>query len=179
MNGAGNALAEVRVLLTPNDPRAAIARLHQEQYVPLVRTVAVIIGDVAETEDIVQEAYLRLFRSWPHVRDPEKAPAYLRTTVFNLARSRFRALARAERRESATKHEVGPEERALATDASSSVIAALKVLPTRQRECLVLRYYLDLTDRQIAETLRISIGAVKRHVHRALEKLESSLEGYR
>lgn len=161
------------------DARAVVARMYREHYATLIRTISLLVRDAAEAEDIVQEAHLRLYRSWHQIRDPAAAPAYLRATAINLARSRLRTLVRARSRDPEPRRVDLPDETVMIGEASSSVIKALKSLPRRQRECLVLRYYLDLSDREIAVDLGISIGAVKRHLHRGLKKLESSLEGYR
>lgn len=179
MNASEGIISEAAVLGEASDARAVVAQMYREHYTPLVRTIALLVRDAAEAEDIVQEAHLRLYRSWDQIQDQARAPGYLRSTAINLARSRLRTIIRARSKEPQPSHAMQPDEKAMAGEASASVIKALKSLPRRQRECLVLRYYVDLTDREIAEDLGVSVGAVKQHLHRGLEKLEQSLERYR
>jgi RNA polymerase sigma factor (sigma-70 family) len=68
---------------------------------------------------------------------------------------------------------LGPDERAVQRDDERRVARAVAGLPQRQRECLVLRYWLDLSEREIADTLEVSVGSVKTHVHRALASVAS------
>lgn len=117
---------------------------------------------------------MRIHRAWPRVTDP---PAYLRATVLNLARSGLR------RQLVARRHAPTPERDAAAAEDAvmlreehREVLAALRSLPRRQRECLALRYYLDLPEAEIAGTLGISTGSVKSHTHRGLAALASKLE---
>jgi RNA polymerase sigma-70 factor (sigma-E family) len=179
MNPAEGAIAEETSLGEASEARPIVAQMYREHYTPLVRTIALLVRDVTEAEDIVQEALLRLYRSWDQIRDQARAPAYLRSTAMNLARSRLRTIIRRRDRHPEPGASAQPDETAIAGEATSSVIRALKSLPRRQRECLVLRYYLELTDREIAEDLGVSIGAVKQHLHRGMDKLEQSLERYR
>ena len=151
-----------------------LAELFRDHYTPLLRAAWLLLRDRAAAEDVVQEAFLRMHRR--RLREPDRAAGYLRTTVVNLARGRLRHLAVAER------HQERPSDRSQAVDQGDDrrlVLAALDELPTRQRECMVLRYYLDLSERDIAEALGISTGSVKTHVHRAMTALESSLENVR
>lgn len=159
--------------------RDVVAQMYREHYGPLVRTIALLVRDPAEAEDIVQEAHVRLYRSWDQIRDPAAASAYLHRTAMNLARSRLRSVIRSRKRHEEPEHVAAPDDAALAGVASANVIRALKELPRRQRECLVLRYYLDLSDLEIAQDLGVSIGSVKQHLHRGLDKLERTLERYR
>ncbi|HMC71787.1 MAG TPA: sigma-70 family RNA polymerase sigma factor, partial [Mycobacteriales bacterium] len=131
-------------------------------------------------EDVVQEAFVRVHRAWPRLRDHERAAGYLRTTALNIARSGFR------RRMVALRHRPSPAPDADAADArvvlredQQEVVAALRTLPTRQRECLVLRFYGDLSEAQIAQTLGISNNSVKTHARRGLAALETRLGGTR
>jgi RNA polymerase sigma-70 factor (sigma-E family) len=179
MNATESALPDATVVVGADEAKTVVARMYREHYATLVRAVALLVRDASEAEDIVQEAHLKLYRSWDRVRDPDSAPGYLRTTALNLARSRLRTVIRARGRHEEPRDTTPPDEAAIAGEASSSVIRALKALPRRQRECLVLRHYLELSDREIAADIGISIGSVKRHVHRGLEKLERSLERYR
>jgi RNA polymerase sigma-70 factor (sigma-E family) len=179
MSAAEGAISDAAVVGGSSDAQAVVAQMYREHYTPLVRTIAMLVRDAAEAEDIVQEAHLRLYRSWDQIRDQTRAPAYLRSTAINLARSRLRMMIRARGRDPEPKHATAPDEAAIAGEANASLIRSLKALPRRQRECLVLHYYLDLSEREIAEALGVSMGAVKQHLHRGREKLEQSMERFR
>jgi RNA polymerase sigma-70 factor (sigma-E family) len=142
----------------------------------LIRMAVLLVGDQDSAEDVVQEAFLGLFRSMPRLRDPEKALPYLRASVLNGCRSVLRARARARLRR--VQHDPpiwSAESAALSRDDRRAVLAAAARLPRRQREVLALRYYLDLTDHEIAEVLRVSRGTVSSTASRALAALASDL----
>jgi RNA polymerase sigma factor (sigma-70 family) len=102
---------------------------------------------------------------------------YLRATVMNLARSRMRRRLVARRRvEPVSAVSASPEEHAVLLSDQQDVLDAVRALPRRQRECIVLRYYLDLSEAEIASTLGISAGSVKSHSHRGLAALARRLE---
>jgi RNA polymerase sigma-70 factor (sigma-E family) len=160
------------------DPaHAPLAALYETQRVGLARLAFLLVDDGALAEELTQEAFARLYRRWSHLASPEAAPAYLRTTVVNLARSvlRRRALTRRHGRGSAATA-ASAEDDALAREAQRDMMDAVRRLPRRQRECVVLRYWADLTEAEIASTLGISAGSVKTHSHRALAALGRSLE---
>lgn len=155
---------------------AALTMLYVAHYRRLVRVAMVLLDDVGRSEEVVQDAYLKMHRSWRRLRDPRAAEAYLRITVVNLSRSRLR------RRLVAQKHAPKPmpdapsaEYGALEILERERVTVALRTLPRRQRECLMLRYYADLTETQIADTLGISIGAVKTHCFRGMATMRARL----
>lgn len=157
--------------------RSAYEGLFRDHYAQLVKLASLLVDDRESAEEVVQEAFLRLFRHWDRLDRLDAAPAYLRTSVVNIARSRLRR--RAVRR----RQPIGPLDpepaadlHVIARQADNAVFAAISALPRRQRECMVLRYYLELSDSQIAETLGVSLGAVKSYVHRALDTLASTLE---
>ena len=172
--------AEQRPVPTPVDRDEALSILFREHYTSLLRLAALLVDQRAAAEDVVQDAFVKLHRSWHRVRDLERAPAYLRSIVLNTARSRLR------RRRVAERHRPDPlpdaasaEAAAMLSDDQRAVIDALRELPRRQRECVALRYYCDLSEAEIAETLGISRGSVKSHSHRALSALSSRLEALR
>jgi RNA polymerase sigma-70 factor (sigma-E family) len=154
--------------------------LFETHYGALVRAVYLLLGDQGEAEEVVQEAFARLLVSWRRVRDPERIVGYLRVTALNLARGRLRKLE--VRRRLAPKlvpvdeHELPAEALALIGDERRSVAAALSLLPPRQRECLVLRYYLGLSEAEIAQAMGIAKGSVKAHASRGLAALAGLLE---
>jgi RNA polymerase sigma factor (sigma-70 family) len=107
----------------------------------------------------------------------ENPLTYLRATVMNLARSRMRRRLVARRRvEPAVRPAMSAEEHTLLLADQQEVLDAVRALPRRQRECLVLRYYLDLSETEIASTLGISNGSVKSHSSRGLAALAQRLE---
>jgi RNA polymerase sigma-70 factor (sigma-E family) len=166
------------------DPRAwdadqAVRVLHAAHYRTLVRTAALLLSDDHLAEEVVQDAFVGLHRSWPRVRDPERAVAYLHRSTVNGARSVVRR-AQTARRHAATLA-VQPDEPDLAAAVASreTVMTALAGLPDRQREVLVLRYYADLSEAAIAQALGISRGAVKSHASRGVAALRPSLEQLR
>jgi RNA polymerase sigma-70 factor (sigma-E family) len=158
----------------------ALACLFQAEYRTLVRLACLLLDDRGAGEEVAQEAFVRLYRSWPRLRDPQATPAYLRSTVLNLARSRMRRRLVSRHQPPPNEyHEPSAETRALLTEERREVLAAVRALPRRQRECLILRYYLELSEAEIAVTLRISAGSVKSHTYRGLRTLAQRLEGYR
>ena len=156
---------------------AALTALYTAHYRSLVRLAALLIDDVGASEEVVQDAYVKMHGAWGRIREPQAAVGYLRTTVVNLARSRLR------HRQVVQRHAPKPmpdapsaEQGALDQLERDRVVRALRALPARQRECLVLRYYGDLSEIQIAEAMGISTGAVKSHASRGMAALRSALE---
>jgi RNA polymerase sigma-70 factor (sigma-E family) len=158
-------------------PGSALAGTFREQWVPLVRLAVMLVDDRGLAEELVQEAFARTQRTGDRLRDPAALPAYLRSTVLNLARSRLR-----RRRVARRYHPPGdiaaasPEELLVLSEEHREVVAALRRLPERQRECVVLRFYLELSEAEIAAALGISVGSVKSHSHRAIAALAAALE---
>ena len=153
-----------------------VDRLFRAHALALIRTALLLVGDQNSAEDVVQEAFLGLYRSLPRLRDPDKALPYLRASVLNGCRSVLRARGRARLRRVPHEPTVwSAESAALSRDDRRAVLAATARLPRRQREVLVLRYYLDLTDHEIAEALRVSRGTVSSTASRALAALAHDL----
>ncbi len=159
------------------DADTALTTLYMAHYRQLVRLAALLLDDIGLSEEVVQDAYVKMHGSWKRIREPDAAIGYLRTTVVNLARSRLR------HRVVAQKHAPKPmpdapsaEHGALEQLERDRLIRALRGLPPRQRECLVLRYYGDLSEAQIAEAMGISPGAVKSHASRGMAALRANLE---
>lgn len=131
-----------------------------------------LVDDRASAEDVVQDAFAGLYRHWSSLKDEHAAVSYLRTAVANGARSHLR------RRRTLRAYLAPPppeepsaEQQAVRSDEHRRVVAALGSLPRRQREVLVLRYFFDLTEAQIAYQLDISRGSVKQHAARGLAAL--------
>jgi RNA polymerase sigma-70 factor (sigma-E family) len=157
----------------------AVTRLFAAHYRTLVRLAALLLADRAVAEEVVQDAYVRLHQHWRQLRDPHKALGYLRTSVVNAARSAQRRRGVADRYVATLRpppDAPSAEHGALGALEHARVIAALRELPARQREALVLRYYLDLSEQEIAEAMGISRGAVKSHASRGLAALRTTLE---
>ena len=175
---AGMAAGEDRVAPAVRAERdRMVADLHRDHYPQLVRLACLLVDDRGSGEEIVQEAFVRVYQAWPQVEQPI---VYLRATVMNLARSRMRRRQVARRRvEPVSPAAPGMDEALVLLDDQREVLAAVRALPRRQRECLVLRYYLDLTESQIAATLGISNGSVKSHSSRGIAALARRLEGRR
>lgn len=157
-------------------PDEAVTVLYHRHYAELVRTAALLVGDVATAEDVVQDSFIAMHRAWWRLRDPGSALPYLRRVVMNGARSVLRHRVVADRHaRTAAPNVASAEEDALVMLARSSVLMALDTLSARQRQVVVLRYYADLSEAQIAAALGISKGSVKAHAARALDSLRAAL----
>lgn len=156
---------------------AALAELFQTQYAAMHR-LAVLLG-ADDAEDIVAEAFYQLYRRWKKLRGADKAVPYLRSVVCNLTRMRLRHLQVVRKHttpETAPEPGTSAEAEALLHDDQRALVAALKELPSRQREALVLRHWLGLREAEIAEAMGISPGAVKSHTSRGMAALTRVLE---
>ena len=154
----------------------ALTRLFSEHYRSLLGLARLLVDDRGSAEEVVQDAFVRLHRAWPGLRDPGAAAGYLRSTVLNLSRGQLRRRAVVRRHATADVDVQVADDPAVRGEERRIVAAAVRALPRRQRECLVLRFYLDLGEREIAEALDISPGSVKTHVHRGLAALNQRLE---
>ena len=164
--------------LARSTPDAAIAILYQSHWTGLVRLATLLTRDGSVAEEIVQEAFVALHRRWARLADPLAAPGYLRTSVVNGARSALRHRGVTERyRQPGPPEPAGPEELAVRATQDAEVLDALRTLSRRQQEVLVLRYYADLSEVEIAATLGLTKGAVKSHAHRGIAALRKALAG--
>lgn len=155
---------------------ATLETLFEQESRSLVGMLWVFTGDKAAAEDIAQEAFVRISLAWHRVQDPAKAGAYLRSIAFNLARSQHKRAGKARGREETTGAESDSAEvKALLNDDERQVLLALRALPARQRECLVLRFYSSLEPLQIASATGLSINSVKTHLRRGLEALRGQI----
>jgi RNA polymerase sigma-70 factor (sigma-E family) len=147
--------------------------LYRGHALRLTRMALLLLGDRASAEDVVQEAFLGLFRGLGRLSDPGRAVAYLRVSVLNGCRSVLRARKRARLRGGALDYPAvwSAESAALAGEDRREVLAAVARLPRRQREVLVLRYFLGLSDSEIAADLGVSRGTVVSTASRALAAL--------
>jgi RNA polymerase sigma-70 factor (sigma-E family) len=158
------------------DRDAALAELFARHYTPTLR-LAVLLG-ADDAEDVVAEAFWQLYRRWNRLRDADAALAYLRGVVVNLIRMRVRHLQVARKHSGTVEDDaLSAEHEALLRDDQRELVAALKQLPARQREALVLRYWLGLRESEIAKAMDISCGAVKSHTARGMAALTRAMEG--
>lgn len=162
----------------PADRRAAVSELFELHYAPLVRLARFLVDDTESAEDVVMDAFTSLYRRWTAIRDPDQAYGYLRSCVLNGGRSRLRWRRRRREHETDLPLEVHAREDLATRGADrATVLQILRTLPDRQRQVLVLRFYLDLSEAEIAAELRISPGSVKTHASRGIAALAGALDG--
>ena len=150
--------------------------LYVSHYKSLVRIATMLLRDSGAAEEVTQDAFVAMHSAWPRLRDTNKALAYLRQSVVNRSRSLIRHRVVADKYVPPVALTApGAEESAFAVLERSDVVAALRGLPVRQREVLVLRYYADLSEADIAQIMRISRGAVKSHAARGIAALRLAL----
>jgi len=159
------------------DASEAVTEIYSGQYNQLVRLACLLVHDVQTAEEVVQDAFEAMHDAWQRLRDTEKALSYLRQTVVNRSRSVLR------HRKVVDMHPPRPapdeqsaEHAAMTLLERSAVTSALRTLPVRQREAIVLRYYGDFSEADIAKAMGISRGAVKSHTARAMAALKSILD---
>jgi RNA polymerase sigma-70 factor (sigma-E family) len=155
-----------------------ITALFDEHYGGLCRLAALLLGDMAQAEEAVQEAFLRTYTGWWRLRQPERAQWYLRAAVVNQCRSRMRRRGSEDRGNRTVWAPDGgdvTEWEGEKTGEVLAVLAAIRQLPPRQREAVVLRYYQDLPEADIATTLGCSVGTVKSQLSKARATLGLAL----
>jgi RNA polymerase sigma-70 factor (sigma-E family) len=154
-----------------DDP--AFVALFEEHYEALVRLARLLVDDRGSGEEIVQDAFVRVYRRWSRIDDPVR---YVRAAVVNGARSRLRHRAVVRRYVAPVSRPAAPvEDEVVVRSEHTEVADAVRALPRRQRECLVLRYYADLSEAEIAATLGILTGSVKSHSSRGMAALSRVL----
>jgi RNA polymerase sigma-70 factor (sigma-E family) len=165
----------MRSLVVRSDQVELLRAAYERWYLSLLRLCVLLVGNVATAEDIVQETFVRAAPRLPELSEPSVLP-YLRRSMANIWKNvlrhrsvELRSMPQLAREES-TPFGEGIEERA-------AIWAAITRLPPRQRACVVLRYYEELTDREIADVLGCSVSTVKSQSHRALRKLSGEIAG--
>jgi RNA polymerase sigma-70 factor (sigma-E family) len=153
-----------------DDPEDAVILLYRMHVLGLTRLAVVMLGDRPAAEDVVQDAFCGLYTHWRRLSDPGKALPYLRSSVLNGCRNHRRRWDRA-RRPAGWENAESAESSVLLAEEHREVLAGLQRLPARQREALVLRFYLELAEPEIAQTMGISRGTVKSTTSRALAAL--------
>ncbi|MGH9128465.1 MAG: RNA polymerase sigma factor, partial [Acidimicrobiales bacterium] len=166
-------------LVTPDAvpaPRAdtLLVACFERDYTSLQRLAFLILGDRDLAEDVVQEAFLRTFTGWHRLRDTERAGAYLRSGVVNMCLTRIRRRNVEQRSNAAVSVRPDrprpgdqPEEAGGAAWLASTVLEAVRELPPRQRAAVVLRYYADLSEAEMAAALGCAPGTVKSQLAKA------------
>jgi len=159
------------------DADRAVTVLYAAHYRSLVRLAALLLRDTATAEEVVQDSFVAMHDGWRRLRDNDKALSYLRQSVVNRSRSVLRHRVVVDRNAPKPPPDMpSAEQGAIILLERSAVVTALRTLPPRQREALVLRFYGDLSEAQIAAAMGISKGAVKSHTARAMTALRCVLE---
>jgi len=155
---------------------AAVAALYQHHAVGLIRLAYLMLGDRAGAEDAVQDAFCGLYRHWDRLADRDRALAYVRSSVLNGCRSALRRRTTGRRLRTAYQPPTASAEAAvLGLEERQEVMRAVRRLPERQREALVLRFYLDLPEREIARLMGLRPSSVRSATARALKALGHAL----
>jgi RNA polymerase sigma-70 factor (sigma-E family) len=160
----------------PDDEAArAVTALYQAHAVGMIRIALLMLGDRAAAEDAVQDAFLGLYRRWHGLDDPEKAEAYIRSAVLNGCRDALRRRSRRDQRDRIAAFDLGEvpsaEAAALISEDRRRILTGLRRLPGRQREALVCRFYLQLSEEETARAMGVSRGTVKSTTSRAVAAL--------
>ena len=152
-----------------------LVRLFNEHYKSLVRLASQLLDDIPTCEEVVQEAFVKM-QTAKRTPEPGKEAAYLRSIVMNGARSHMRKrMVRRRHRAEVVLTAPSAEQGVMGSAERDEVLEAVRGLPRRQAEVLVLRYFSDLSEAEIAETLDISLGSVKTHTSRGLAALDKVL----
>jgi RNA polymerase sigma-70 factor (sigma-E family) len=179
-DGAALVGAGLRADAPASDVDALVRTMYIDHAASLVRMARLFVDDRNAAEDLVQEAFIRLARHAHRIDDASKSAAYLRSIVLNLARDHNRrGLVSLRHRPPADEDHATAEDEVLLLDDQRQVIDAIRELPLRQRDCVVLRYYFESGIQEISETLGISQNSVKTHLKRGLAALERRLGGSR
>jgi RNA polymerase sigma-70 factor (sigma-E family) len=157
------------------DAAAVIESLFHAHYPRLAYTAFSLTGDRDLAEQLAQEAFLRLWRRWRWIADPQAAPAYLQRTVLNLSRETIRRKV-IERRALQSRGLDHPPEAEPDTAEMIELRRAIAALPARKRECVVLRFLLGMSEAETASTLGVSVGTVKSQTHKGLRQLRERLD---
>ncbi len=159
------------------DRDEVLGRVFREEYGSLVGIARLLLDEPEDAEEAVQEAFTRVYDRWSRVRRRNDPLPYIRRVVVNIARDGLRRRRTADRCRSATApHVASAEAIAILDESRREVLDAVRGLRGRQRESVVLRYYLDCSTAETAAILGVSEGSVKTHLHRALAAMAKQLE---
>jgi RNA polymerase sigma-70 factor (sigma-E family) len=155
----------------------AVTGLFRQHYTPLLRAAVVLLGDAGAAEEVVQDAFLAVHEHWPRIRDKHDPAGYLYRSVVNGARSRLRRRSVAERVRRQRRADVASaEDAALAAMIPGPLMTAIRQLPRREREAVLVRHYLDLSEQQAADVLGVRPGSIKGYASRGLATLRRVLD---
>jgi RNA polymerase sigma-70 factor (sigma-E family) len=159
---------------------AAVTALYDAHAVSMIRIAVIMLGDRAAAEDVVQDAFFGIYRRWDKLSDQANAETYVRSAVLNGCRDTFKRQARRDRRDRAAARSweaVGSAEAAaLIGEEHRRILAGVRRLPDRQREALVCRFYLEMSEEATARAMGISRGTVKSATSRAVAALGRMLK---
>jgi RNA polymerase sigma-70 factor (sigma-E family) len=175
----GTAGAPEPALVPATTAEAAVTALYEAHALGMIRLAHIMLGDRQAAEDVVQEAFCGLYRRWPHLSGPGSAVPYVRSAVLNRCRSVLRRRATSQAPHGLAGHAdpvLSAESAVLTREERDEIMRAVRRLPPRQREALVLRFYLDLSAEETAETMGISPSSVRSATHRALASLSRMLQ---
>jgi RNA polymerase sigma-70 factor (sigma-E family) len=163
------------------DAAESVTALYAEHALGLVRLAVIMLGDQQAAEDAVQDAFLGLYRRWSALADPAKALPYVRSAVLNGCRNALRHRERHAGRALELIDRPGlscdpAADGVLLGEEHAAVLAAIRRLPARQREALILRYYLEMPEADAAATMGVSVGTVKSSTSRAITALGKMLK---
>jgi RNA polymerase sigma-70 factor (sigma-E family) len=158
------------------EPDTALWELYRAHYQSLVRLAARVVRDVGTAEEVVQDAFVALHGVWSRLRDTGKAQAYLRQSILNRSKDVLRHRAVEDKYAAALASDAASEQEVMTLLDRSALVAALRGLPIRQREAVVLRFYADLRGADVAKAMGISRGAVKSHTARGMSALRGILD---
>jgi RNA polymerase sigma-70 factor (sigma-E family) len=157
------------------DAASAVTGLYRAHALGMIRIALLMLGDRGAAEDVVQDAFLGVYRRWQGLNEPEKAEAYLRSAVFNGCRDALRRQSRRRRQDWVAAVDLGEppsaEAVALISEDRRRLLAGVRLLPVRQREALVCRFYLELSEKETARAMDVSRGTVKSTTSRAVTAL--------
>jgi RNA polymerase sigma-70 factor (sigma-E family) len=160
--------------MADNGDLAAFTEYAEARAMTLFRTAYLMVGDHQLAQDLLQEALVKTLMAWPRLRDRDDLEAYTRRIIVTTSISWRRRRSFHERPVEALPERSGPDAADVVVT-HDAVVAALRAVPPRQRVAIVLRYYQDLTEKQTAEAMGCSVGAVKSQVSEGLRKLRESL----
>lgn len=153
---------------------AAFRDFVEARWQALVRIAYLLVGDHGYAEDLVQVALVRTHRNWHRIRRSDAPEAYVRKVLVNLASSHWRRLWRRVEHPAAHLPDRATPDPTTDADQRDELWSALSALPPRMRAVLVLRYFADMSEAEIAAALGCSAGTVKSQASRGLARLRAS-----
>jgi RNA polymerase sigma factor (sigma-70 family) len=168
---------ELAMAVAPVGRDELIVDLFRRRGQALIGLARALVDSREEAEEVVQEAFARLVASFVRIDDSGRADRYLTVTVLNVARSRLRRRRTAREKDHLLRARDGYLDESLLDDDVHRVRLAIKSLPRRQQQCVVLRFYSGQSEREIAGALGMKVGSVKQHLSRARSALATTLGG--